>query len=485
MASNAKPVLIVGAGMAGVIVADVLGNSQDRDDFEPVGYVDDDPDKQNKILHGLQVLGTKEDIPSLVERHKIKEIIIAIPSASGQVISQIIEICHRTKVRLKILPGFYDLITGKIEISKIRNVEVDDLLGRKPVSLDVDEIAGYLTDRKVLVTGAGGSIGSEISRQIARFSPKEIVLLGRGENSIFEIELKLREVFSELRLTPEIGDVKDHLRINRIFEQHRPDVVFHAAAHKHVPLMERCPDEAVKNNIIGTYNLADVACRYGAATFVLISTDKAVNPTSIMGATKRVAEMIIQNMNKRGKTNFVAVRFGNVLGSRGSVIPLFKRQIERGGPVTITHPEMMRYFMTPVEAAQLVIQAGVQANGGEIFLLDMGKPVKILDLAENLIRLSGFEPYTEIPIKYTGMRPGEKLVEKLVSEDEAMVPTLHDRIFVVYKEKYNSVNLENVLNTLISKEFSFREQEVISLLQKVLKNFKKTSRLRSVFSNAR
>lgn len=475
MAGNAKPVLIVGAGVAGVIVADVLGQSQDRDDFEPVGYVDDDPDKQNKILHGLPVLGTKEDIPSLVERHKIKEIIIAIPSATGQVIRQIIEICHRTKARLKILPGFYDLITGKIKISKIRNVEVDDLLGRKPISLDVDEMAGYLTNRKVLITGAGGSIGSEISRQVARFLPKEIILLGRGENSIYEIELKLREAFPELHLTPEIGDIKDRARINHIFDQHRPDVVFHAAAHKHVHLMERCPDEAVKNNIIGTYNLAEVACRSGAGTFVLISTDKAVNPTSIMGATKRVAEMIIQSMNKRGGAHFVAVRFGNVLGSRGSVIPLFKRQIARGGPVTITHPEMMRYFMTPVEATQLVIQAGVQANGGEIFLLDMGQPVRILDLAENLIRLSGFEPYTEIPIKYTGMRLGEKLVEKLVAEDEGMVPTAHDRIFAVSREKDDFVNLENVLNTLRSTDFSFREKEIISLLQKVLKNFKKNS----------
>lgn len=475
VAGNAKPALIVGAGVAGVIVADVLGKSQDRDDYEPIGYVDDDPDKQNKILHGLPVLGTKDDIPTLVERHKIKEIIIAIPSASGQVISQIIAICHRTKSRLKILPGFYDLITGKIKISKIRNVEVDDLLGRKPVSLDVDEIAGYLTDRKVLVTGAGGSIGSEISRQVARFSPKEIILLGRGENSIFEIELKLREAFPELRLTPEIGDIKDRARINHIFDKHRPDVVFHAAAHKHVPLMERCPDEAVKNNIIGTYNLADVACRYGAGRFVLISTDKAVNPTSIMGATKRVAEMIIQSMNKRGKTHFVAVRFGNVLGSRGSVIPLFKRQITRGGPVTITHPEMMRYFMTPVEAAQLVIQAGVLANGGEIFLLDMGQPVRILDLAENLIRLSGFEPYTEIPIEYTRMRPGEKLVEKLVAEDEGMIPTVHDRIFAVSKEKYDFANLEKVLNTLRSTNFSFREEEIIPLLQEVLLNFKKNS----------
>lgn len=473
MAGVAKPVLIVGAGVAGVIVADVLSKSQNRDDFEPIGFVDDDPEKQKKVLHGLPVLGTKEDIPSLVECHKIKEIIIAIPSAHGQVISQIVEICHRTKARLKILPGFYDLITGKIKTSNIRNVEVDDLLGREPVSLNVDEIAGYLTDQKVLVTGAGGSIGSELSRQVARFSPKELILLGRGENSIFEIELELRETFPELQLKPEIGDVKDRVRINHIFDKHRPDVVFHAAAHKHVPLMEKCPDEAVKNNIIGTYNVAESACRAGAGTFVLISTDKAVNPTSIMGATKRVAEMIIQGMNRRGGTRFVAVRFGNVLGSRGSVIPLFKRQIARGGPVTITHPDMMRYFMTPVEAAQLVIQAGVQASGGEIFLLDMGQPVRILELAENLIRLSGLEAYTEIPIQFTGIRPGEKLVEKLVAEDEGMMPTVHDRIFVVSHEPYDFTILENVLNTLRNPDFSFQEQEVVNLLQKLLPNFKK------------
>jgi FlaA1/EpsC-like NDP-sugar epimerase len=475
VAGSAKPVLIVGAGVAGVIVADVLGKSQNKDDYEPIGFVDDDPGKQKKVLHGLPVLGTKEDIPFLVECHKIKNVIIAIPSAPGQVISQIVGICQQTRAGLKILPGFYDLITGKIKTSSIRNVEMDDLLGREPVSLDVDKIAGYLTDRKVLVTGAGGSIGSEISRQVARFAPEELILLGRGENSIFEIELELREAFPALRLTPEIGDIKDRVRINHIFEQHRPDVVFHAAAHKHVPLMERCPDEAVKNNIIGTYNLADVARRYDTGTFVLISTDKAVNPTSIMGATKRVAEMIIQSMNKRMETHFVAVRFGNVLGSRGSVIPLFKRQIAKGGPVTITHPEMMRYFMTPAEAAQLVIQAGVLANGGEIFLLDMGQPVSILDLAKNLIRLSGFEPYTEIPIEYTGIRPGEKLVEKLVAEDEGMLPTVHDRIFAVSKEKHDFANLENVLDTLSRTDFSFREQEILYLLQKVLLNFKKNS----------
>lgn len=470
--NKAKPVLIIGAGVAGRIVAEVLGKSQNKD-FEPIGFVDDDMEKQDQVLHALPVLGTREDIPILVNRHDIKEIIIAIPSASGQVVSQIIEICHQSKARLKILPGFYDLITGKIKASSIRDIEVDDLLGRDPVSLDVEQIAGYLTEQKVLVTGAGGSIGSELSRQVARFSPENLILLGRGENSIYEIALELKENFPDLQFKTEIGDIKDQARMNQIFDRYRPTVVFHAAAHKHVPFMEQCPDEAVKNNIMGTKNVAESAYRAGTGTFVLISTDKAVNPTSIMGATKRVAEMVIQGMNRRRGTRFVAVRFGNVLGSRGSVIPLFKRQIAQGGPLTITHPNMVRYFMTTIEAAQLVIQAGAQAGGGEIFLLDMGQPVKILELAKNLIRLSGFEPGTGIPIRFTGIRPGEKLVEQLVGEEEGIVPTKHERIRAVSECNRDFTHLEILLNTFNNPKFSFQEQEIIALLQTVLPNFKK------------
>lgn len=472
MASEAKPVLIIGAGVAGGIVAEVLGKSQNRE-FEPVGFVDDDLEKQKQVLHGFPVLGTRKNIPALVNRHKVKEIIIAIPSASGQVVGQIIEICHQSKARLKILPGFYDLITGKIKASNIRDIEVDDLLGRKPVSLDVEQIAGYLTNHEVLVTGAGGSIGSELSRQVAKFSPKKLILLGRGESSIYEIELNLKEEFPNLQLQSEIGDIRDQARMDQIFDRHKPKVVFHAAAHKHVPFMEQCPYEAVKNNIIGTKNVAESAYRAGTGTFVLISTDKAVKPTSIMGATKRVAEMVIQSMNRRKGTRFVAVRFGNVLGSRGSVIPLFKRQIARGGPLTITHPNMVRYFMTTVEAAQLVIQAGAQARGGEIFILDMGQPVKILELAKNLIRLSGFEPETDISIRFTGIRPGEKLVEQLVGEEEGNLPTKHDRIRAVSECNQDFTRLKFLLNTFENQNFSFQEQEIISLLQTVLQDFKK------------
>lgn len=472
MTGKAKPVLILGAGVAGGIVAEVLGSSQNGD-FKPVGFVDDDIKKQGQSLHGLKVLGTRADIPDLVKRYRIEEIIIAIPSASGQVIGEIIEICHQSKASLKIMPGFYDLITGKIKTSNIRDIEVDDLLGRETVFLDVDKIAGYLANQTVLVTGAGGSIGSELSRQVAMFSPRKLVLLGRGENSIYEIELKLKEEFPQLNLESEIGDIKDQSRMNQVFYKHRPNVVFHTAAHKHVPYMEQCPYEAVINNILGTKRVAESANRAGTCTFVLISSDKAVNPTSIMGATKRIAEMVIQSMNSRGGARFVAVRFGNVLGSRGSVIPLFKRQIARGGPVTITHPHMVRYFMTTVEAVQLVIQAGAQARDGEIFILDMGQPVRIFELAKKMIRLSGFEPETDISIRFTGIRPGEKLVEQLIGEDEKVIPTKHERIFAISECRKDFTHLEALFSSLESSDFCFQKEEIVDLLQKVLPYFKK------------
>jgi len=472
VAKKAEPVLIIGAGVAGGVVADVLGQSQNKD-LKPVGFIDDDFKKQKLVLHGLPVLGTRDDILPIVRRYGVKKIIIAIPSASGRVICQIIEKCHQSKAHLKILPGFYDLITGKIKISKIRDVEVSDLLGREPVTLDVERIAGYLTNQSVLVTGAGGSIGSELSRQVAKFSPGQLILLGHGENSIYEINLELRENFQGLQIIPEIGDIKDQARMRRIFDNHRPNVVFHAAAHKHVLFMEQCPEEAVKNNITGTRILAESACRAGTGAFILISSDKAVNPASVMGASKRVAEMIMQRMNERGKTRFAAVRFGNVLGSRGSIIPLFKRQIARGGPVTVTHPDMERYFMTTAEAAQLVIQAGVLAKGGEIFILDMGNPVKILDLAKKLISLSGFEPEKDIPICFTGINPGEKLVEQLVGEGERTIPTGHERIFAIAKCRQDFELLEASLNVLESPGFPYREHEIILLLQRLMPGFRK------------
>ncbi|WP_326998754.1 UDP-N-acetylglucosamine 4,6-dehydratase family protein [Cohnella kolymensis] len=343
---------------------------------------------------------------------------------------------------MKIIPAINDLISGKLSFSAIRDVMVEDLLGRDPVVIDSDGISSNLTDKTVLVTGAGGSIGSELCRQIAGFCPEKLLLLGHGENSIYTIEMELRRNFPELNIEPIIADIQDRSRIDEVFEIHRPNVVFHAAAHKHVPLMERNPSEAVKNNVFGTKTVADAADLYGAERFVLISSDKAVNPSSVMGTTKRIAEMYIQSLNIKSKTKFASVRFGNVLGSRGSVIPLFKEQIARGGPVTVTHPEMVRYFMTIPEAVQLVIQAGALSNGGETFLLDMGAPVRILDLAEDLIRLSGFEPHVDIPIEFTGIRNGEKLFEELLLSEEEVAATQHERIFTGKPALLNHFELE-------------------------------------------
>ena len=359
-----------------------------------------------------------------------------MPSVSRTEIKHIIELCKQTKAKLKIVPILNDLIIGKVNIQQIRDVQVEDLLGRDPVHTDLQGIANYVEGKTVLVTGAGGSIGSELCRQIAKFKPKQLLLLGHGENSIYTIEMELRQNYPSLRLEPIIADVQDRDRIEQVFEIHRPQVVFHAAAHKHVPLMERNPAEAIKNNVFGTRNVAWAAHLYTAERFVLISTDKAVNPTSVMGTTKRIAEMIIHTINKGSKTKYAAVRFGNVLGSRGSVIPRFKEQIQRGGPVTVTHPEMVRFFMTIPEAVQLVIQAGAYAQGGEVFVLDMGEPVKISDLAKSLIKLSGFEPDDDIKIIYTGMRPGEKLYEELLTSEEGLTSTLHNRIFIGKSEEY-------------------------------------------------
>ncbi|KHF31818.1 UDP-N-acetyl-alpha-D-glucosamine C6 dehydratase [Paenibacillus sp. P1XP2] len=381
-------------------------------------------------------------IPIIVKEKQIKEIIIAIPSASKKEISDIAQICKNTGVKLKMIPRLNDLISGKVSLSKMRDVSVEDLLGRDPITTDLDGIMNYVQHKRVLVTGAGGSIGSELCRQLAKFRPMKLLLLGHGENSIFNIEMELRKTFPELNLVTIIADIQDRERMKNIFNEYRPQVVFHAAAHKHVPLMERNPTEAVKNNVFGTQNVADCADEYGVERFVLISSDKAVNPTSVMGATKRIAEMYIQTMNASSSTKFVAVRFGNVLGSRGSVIPFFKQQIADGGPVTVTHPEMVRYFMTIPEAVQLVLQAGSFAEGGEIFVLDMGSPVKILNLAEDLIKLSGYEPYEEIDIKFTGIREGEKLYEELLTDEENVTATQHNRIFIGKPSELNRRHLE-------------------------------------------
>lgn len=420
--------LIIGAGGAGVIVAKNLLHSS-KSDLIPVAFVDDNPVKHRLQIMGLHVVGGRDRIADTVREYDVKDIVIAIPSAPKAEIASIIRLCKETEAQIKIVPSFTDLIDGRFSVEMIRNVNVEDLLGREPVQVELQSIASYVTAQVVLVTGAGGSIGSELCRQLVRFAPRKLLLLGHGENSIYEIEMELKKEHGGL-LCPIIADIQDRRRLQEVFAEHRPAVVFHAAAHKHVPLMERNPVEAVKNNILGTRNVAECAHLYGAARFVMISTDKAVNPTSVMGASKRVAEMIVQSLDRVSETKFVAVRFGNVLGSRGSVVPIFKKQIAQGGPVTVTHPEMIRFFMTIPEAVQLVIQAGALANGGEVFILDMGAPVKIADLARDLIRLSGFVPDQEIEIHYTGIRPGEKLYEEVLTNEEGLTATRHNRILV-------------------------------------------------------
>ncbi|MGM8366180.1 polysaccharide biosynthesis protein [Virgibacillus sp. W0181] len=426
-----KRTLIIGAGDAGAMIVRQLNNNHNQSELLPVGFVDDDLTKQRMQLYNLPVLGKVKEIPTIAEKEEIEHIVIAIPSLRNGELNKIIAQCNKTKAKVQMIPKIEDLMTGKVSVSHLKNVEVEDLLGREPVELDIHAIQGYVTGNTVMVTGAGGSIGSELCRQLLRFAPKKIVLVGHGEFSIYTIHMELREKYkqTDIEILPVIADVQDRERMMEVIEKHQPTIIYHAAAHKHVPLMEYNPHEAVKNNIIGTNNVAEAADAHGVDTFVLVSTDKAVNPTNVMGATKRIAEMVIQDIAKQSTTKFVAVRFGNVLGSRGSVIPLFKKQIERGGPVTVTHPEMTRYFMTIPEASRLVIQAGTLANGGEIFVLDMGEPVKIVDLARNLIQLSGYTQ-DEIGIEYSGIRPGEKMYEELLGEDEVLPGEVYEKIYV-------------------------------------------------------
>jgi len=449
-----KKSLIIGAGKAGMIVAQELTHANDTELY-PVAFVDDDPQKVGLIITGIPVLGTREDIVKIVKENDIKSVIIALPSAPKSEITKILDICKKTKTKIKIIPKVSDLINGKVTISAMRDVNVEDLLGREPIEVDLEGIASYVTDKVVMVTGAGGSIGSELCRQISNFNPKRLLMLGHGENSIYSIQNELKRKFPNLSILAIIADIQDRKRIEQIFKTYKPVVIFHAAAHKHVPLMEENPYEAIKNNILGTRNVAECAHKFGAEHFVLISTDKAVNPTNVMGATKRVTEMIIQSLDRISPTKFVAVRFGNVLGSRGSVIPLFKEQIKAGGPVTVTHPEMIRYFMTIPEAVQLVIQAGAFAKGGEIFILDMGEPVKISKLAYDLISLSGFEPGKDIKIEYTGIRPGEKLYEELLTSEEGITATKHNRIFIGKPINFSNDLLEKMIqqfDIMVNKE---------------------------------
>lgn len=412
-----KRTLIVGAGAAGTMLARQLQHNHDLD-LKPVAFVDDDMKKQNLEIFDLPVLGGINAIEEIVKTKNVENIIIAIPSLSKKELNDIFQECSKTKAKTQIMPLIEDVMLGNVTINSFRDVQVEDLLGREPVQLDMESISEYLTGKTILVTGAGGSIGSEICRQVSTFNPKKLVLVGHGENSIYQIDMELRNKYkTQFEIIPVIGDVQDRNRMFEVIETHSPDVVYHAAAHKHVPLMEYNPKEAVKNNVFGTRNVAEACHAFGVKNFVLVSTDKAVNPTNVMGATKRMAELVIQNLALTSKTKFAAVRFGNVLGSRGSVIPLFKKQIQAGGPVTVTHPEMTRYFMTIPEASRLVLQAGALARGGEIFVLDMGEPVKIVDLAKNLITLSGYT-LDEIEIRFSGLRPGEKMFEELLNEDE-------------------------------------------------------------------
>ncbi len=422
-----RRVLIIGAGQAGALI--IREMQQKSTPNHPAAVLDDNYNKLQHILHGVPVVGNIEQLPQAVKEYDIDEILVAIPSASKERVREIVGITKETGLPVRILPGLLAL-DSEVTLDQIREVRIEDLLGRDPVKLQLGEIAGYLKGERVLITGAGGSIGSELCRQVARFEPEVLLLLGRGENSIYEINQELAESFPSLPKTPIIADVRDQAAVEFVFKAYRPTVVFHAAAHKHVPLMESAPDEAVKNNVFGTKNVAELADKYKVKRFVLISTDKAVNPTSVMGATKRIAEMIIQQIAKTSKTKFCAVRFGNVLGSRGSVIPLFQHQITNGGPVTVTHPEMVRFFMTIPEAVSLVIQAGAMGEWGEIFILDMGEPVKIVDLARDLIRLSGLEPGKDIQIEFNGIRPGEKLYEEILTAEEGTNTTQHERIYV-------------------------------------------------------
>ncbi len=462
-------VLIIGAGDAGAMLLREIERYHIAN-RQVVGFIDDDKNKIGKILLGVKILGNRNDITQIVGVEQIDEIIISMPSVRGKKLREIINICKKTDCKLTILPGLYEIIEGivNVNINQLRPVDVEDLLGRDPVKLDTTAVKEYLSGKIVLITGAGGSIGSEIVRQVAKMQPAKLLLLGKGENSIYEITQEMKIEYPQIKTVPIIADVRDKERIKAIMDYFKPQVVFHAAAHKHVPLMEYQPAEAVRNNILGTKVVADEAALHNVETFVMISTDKAVNPTSVMGCTKRVAEMYVQSMNENSNTRFVAVRFGNVLGSRGSVIPLFKKQIAKGGPVTVTHPDMKRYFMTIPEASQLVLQAGAMAKGGEVFVLDMGEPVRIYDLAKDLITLSGLIPDKDIEIKITGLRPGEKLFEELLSAEDGTEKTTHQKIFTARIKKIDKAELDKQIAEI--EEITDGDKVVIAL-QKIVPTY--------------
>ena len=463
--------LIVGAGEAGSLLLKEI-NRQAVSSYNIIGFVDDDPKKKGMRLHGVPVLGNIQNLPVLVADHRIADVIIAMPSADRSVIRKVPDICTQARVRFKTLPSLSELIDGTFSISQIKDVEIEDLLGREPVVHDEQGIANYLTGKKVLISGAAGSIGSEICRQVARFSPQKVILFENAETPLYHIEKDLIAAFPQLRVIPVIGDVKDSAKVATVFNEYLPDVVFHAAAYKHVPLMEYNPVEAITNNIYGTKVLADASRRFGVRDFVMISTDKAVNPTSVMGASKRVAELYVQALAQRSSTRFATVRFGNVLGSNGSVIPMFKEQIRNGGPLTVTEPEVRRYFMTIPEAAQLVMQAGCICTGGEIFVLDMGEPVSIVKLAEDLIRLSGLVPYEDIDITFTGLRPGEKLFEEIILEGEGIKPTVHKKIKVLSAVRHDSQWLAGEMEKLFADAKQSNVHGMMKTLRRLVPEFR-------------
>lgn len=455
-----KNTMVIGAGEAANMIIQELRFSKHLN-RKVSCIIDDNPSKKGKYLHGVPIVGNRETIVENAKRYSIDEIILAIPSADSKTTRNILRICNQTDCKLKVLPGMYQLITEEVSVSKLREVSIEDLLGRDAINIDLDSVLGYVMDKTILVTGGGGSIGSELCRQIAKYNPKCLIVFDIYENNAYEIQQELKKKYPLLKVETLIGSVRNTKRIESIMELYRPDVVYHAAAHKHVPLMEDSPNEAIKNNVFGTYKTARAADKFGVKKFVLISTDKAVNPTNIMGASKRMCEMIIQTFSRYSKTEYVAVRFGNVLGSNGSVIPLFKKQMAAGGPVTVTHPDIIRYFMTIPEAVSLVLQAGAYAKGGEIFVLDMGEPVKIADLAKNLIRLSGYTLGVDMEIKYTGLRPGEKLYEELLTKEEGLQKTQNELIYIGKPLEFDEVHflseLQKLEQAVIDERFDVKE----------------------------
>jgi len=466
---NLKKVLIVGAGSAGEMVARELINARKRH-YAPVGFIDDNPGKMCSKIHGIKILGTTDDIPDIVKKCHVEEIIIAVPSASGKIMRSIVSKCEKAEVKIKTVPEFHKILTGEVAIKQIRDVRLEDLMGRETVYINTDDLSAFIRGKTILITGAGGSIGSELARQILRFRPKKLIALDHNENDVYFLKLDLMENRPSSEFVTIIGDIKDVGLLKHTFSKYKPEIVFNAAAHKHVPLMEENPAAAVKNNIIGARNLMYAAEHYGAESFVMISSDKAVNPTSVMGASKRIAEMMIQAKAKTRtvRTKFMAVRFGNVIGSSGSVVPIFKKQIEKGGPVTVTHPDVKRFFMAAREAAQLVLQAGAIGKGGEVFILDMGEQIKIADLAKNLITLSGFEPGEDIEIKFIGLRPGEKMHEEMLLDAEHDQATKHDKIYITQPNIFDPLKLRRDIRILESLANIMNAEKIVVKMKEMV-----------------